>query len=601
LRVVQLLASIRSNEARLSSIFARSPVGIAEISLQGQFLLVNDAICETQGRAREQLLRLNVADVTHPQDLNMTMAALEHLVATGERRSLEQRYVRPDGTVVFCNSLLSLLEDEHGRPRSALAVVVNLSERKRAEEALRSDEQQLRFALDSARMGTWTWDPVEDVALLDARALEILREHVPGRYSVADTLQQHIHPDDLPAWHHAFNRALDPNGTGHFEVQFRWLNWDGAQVWVQQSAQAHFENRHGLRVATRMTGTLLDITERKAAEERQSLLTREVDHRAKNMLATIQAMVSLSARSHGDLSDFVSAVKHRIASLANAHDLMAVTHWEGARLRTLLDDELEPYVTASGNISIVDVGELMLKPAAVTALTMVIHELVTNAAKYGALSVPEGQVSVILRRTESRGLVLEWKERGGPPVKPPQRAGFGSLLISRSLEIEIGGHAELSFDREGVSCLIELPQVQIATPYRTEPINEETAASNELGGNAQVQRRKVLLVEDQATIALEMSATIESLGYEVVGPAATLDEATQFAQNGEFDAAILDIRLGESEVFPAADMLAARKIPFAFATAYGSNALPQRYRSHIVLSKPLNRDLIRKMLRTRLH
>ena len=331
-----------------------------------------------------------------------------------------------------------------------------------AEEVLRSSEARLQFALDAARIGTWSWEPVSDVATADARTLDILGEPGNTTFSLARTPEEHIHPDDILRYRAAVAVALDPRCGGALQVEFRWLRRDGSQLWLLQCGLTQFEGEGSRRRGVRMTGTIMDISDRKTAEERQSLLAREVDHRAKNLLATIQAMISLSARSHTAIEDFVSATQNRIVSLAKAHDLMAVGHWEGAGLRQLVEHELRAYASSKEQVATIEGDRVVLKPSAATALSMVIHELATNAAKYGALSVPDGRVSCRWKRTTDGALALQWQESGGPLVEPPKRKGFGSLLVLKTLEHELGGHAHTDFAREGVRCSITLPADQIA-------------------------------------------------------------------------------------------------------------------------------------------
>jgi two-component sensor histidine kinase/PAS domain-containing protein len=330
------------------------------------------------------------------------------------------------------------------------------------EDALRSSEARLQFALDAAHMGTWSWEPASDVALADARTLAILGEPGETTFSLARTPEERLHPDDIVPYRAAVEAALDPRGNGALHVEFRWIRRDGSQLWLLQCGLTQFEGEGAQRRGVRMTGTVMDITDRKVAEERQSLLAREIDHRAKNLLATIQAMISLSARSHTALEDFVTATQNRIVSLAKAHDLMAVTHWEGAGLRQLVEHELRAYASNKEQVATIEGDRVVLKPSAATALSMVIHELATNAAKYGALSVPDGRVSCRWKCTHDGTLALQWQESGGPLVEPPKRKGFGSLLVLKTLEHELGGHAHTDFAREGVRCSITLPADQIA-------------------------------------------------------------------------------------------------------------------------------------------
>jgi light-regulated signal transduction histidine kinase (bacteriophytochrome) len=196
--------------------------------------------------------------------------------------------------------------------------------------------------------------------------------------------------------------------------------------------------------------------ERAATAAHQAMLMAELDHRVKNALANIQALVQQTKIGAESVASFALALEARIRALGHAHNLMAETHWQGARLRGLIEGELAPY-RSSGNLTISG-EDLTLTAQAASPVTMVIHELTTNAAKYGALSVSDGQLTVAWRRDALGGsLVLTWTERNGPPVSPKSRLGFGSVVIKRSLAHDLKGSAALSFEPDGVVCVLILP------------------------------------------------------------------------------------------------------------------------------------------------
>jgi light-regulated signal transduction histidine kinase (bacteriophytochrome) len=197
--------------------------------------------------------------------------------------------------------------------------------------------------------------------------------------------------------------------------------------------------------------------ERDATVAHQAILMRELDHRVKNVLANIQALVQQTKIGAHSVEDFALSLESRIRALAHAHNLMAETHWQGARLSELIEGELAPYRSAH-NVTLHG-EDVILTAQAASPVTLVIHELTTNAAKYGALSVSEGRLAVDWRReTVSGALVLTWTERNGPPVSPPTRAGFGSVIIKRSLAHDIKGSGALSFEPDGVVCVLTLPE-----------------------------------------------------------------------------------------------------------------------------------------------
>ena len=205
-----------------------------------------------------------------------------------------------------------------------------------------------------------------------------------------------------------------------------------------------------------------DITDRKQAEEREKILAREVDHRAKNLLAIVQATVQLT---HADsVKDFKAAIGGRLQALSNVHTLLAQTRWAGARLRSLVTDELAPYNLEGVPRAHIDGPEVVLEPNSAQAIAVVLHELATNAIKYGALSVRSGRIVVAWSRDETQ-LVFRWSEAGGPPVKEPSRQGFGTRVIGRVVEGELKGKLHFAWRPGGLACEIILPVDHLASGF----------------------------------------------------------------------------------------------------------------------------------------
>jgi two-component sensor histidine kinase len=196
----------------------------------------------------------------------------------------------------------------------------------------------------------------------------------------------------------------------------------------------------------------VDITERKRAEERQSLLTREVDHRAKNALALAQSIVRLTRAD--SVKTYVNAVEGRINALARVHTILSLSSWQGAEISKLIDEELAPY-SRGGQIRLAG-AEVQLQPATAQTLALALHELVTNSAKYGALSVLSGQLSITWD-VEGNMLALSWEETGGPLVRPPTSRGFGTRSLMASVESQLGGQALFDWRAEGLICRLLVP------------------------------------------------------------------------------------------------------------------------------------------------
>ncbi len=200
--------------------------------------------------------------------------------------------------------------------------------------------------------------------------------------------------------------------------------------------------------------------ERRAADARQDLLIHELNHRVKNTLATVQSMARQTARSAATLADFTGSFEARLLAMSQTHNVLTANHWEGAGLRGILSAELEPYAGGRPDRIRLDGPPVPSRPAGGPALGMAIHELATNAAKYGALSVETGQVAVDWEVAWQAGaglLSLRWRESGGPAVAPPARTGFGTRLIRTSLERELAGAVRLDYAASGLACRIAVP------------------------------------------------------------------------------------------------------------------------------------------------
>lgn len=337
------------------------------------------------------------------------------------------------------------------RSRASEASDNELSERRRAEE-------RLKFALDSGRLGSWELD-VETRAY---EASDICKSNY-GR-----TADQDFGFDDLVATIHDSDRArmlaaMDEaiRTGGDYDIEYRVVIPSGETRWVHARGRAAVRDETpviggGVR---RMAGVSLDVTARKRAEERQRLLLNELNHRVKNTLVTVQSMAAQTLRSAEDLNAFREAFEARLIALSQTHNLLTEQNWEGASLREIVDAELEAFAGRE-RLDFDYARDLRLNPKATVAIGMAIHELATNAAKYGALSSPEGRVTVAwaIEPTDAPSrLVLRWTERDGPAVVTPTRRGFGARLLEKGLAGELSGQVRLAYDQSGLVCVMTLP------------------------------------------------------------------------------------------------------------------------------------------------
>jgi two-component system, chemotaxis family, sensor kinase Cph1 len=335
---------------------------------------------------------------------------------------------------------------------------------------------------------------------------------------------------------------------------------------------------------------------RERAHERDRLLMAELDHRVKNTLANIQTLVNQASRSAETLTGFVEGLDGRIQSMAKAHSLLTQSRWEGVSIEGLLREELEPY--CERGVGVVFTGtEIILTPKSALALSLVVHELATNAAKFGAFSVSNGEIGVDWGLRADGGVALVWTERGGPSVTPPRRRGFGSSLIERALALETGGAAIVRYEPTGVICEIGLPAFSVVeASFRATAAVLKPPELLAMPAPLPV-RPRLLVIEDSIFIIMTLEAMCEKLGWDMVGPATRIDEGLRMAREDSFDAALIDVNLDCELSWGIAAVPAAQGIPFAFGTGYDvGSILPAEFAGVPIFSKPFRMaDVERRM------
>jgi two-component sensor histidine kinase len=317
-------------------------------------------------------------------------------------------------------------------------------------EALERQKRTFDLAMIASDMGTWRYTLADNVCIYDENAQRLYGLAEARFLHDEEGVQAKFHPDDLELMWSRVALALDPAGNGHYDVEYRVKQLDGGWRWLSAWGLVEFDGDGPERRPTAIAGASRDLTKLKQAEELQLLLLNELNHRIKNTLATIQAITAQTLRAARDLPSAREALSRRICSLAQVHDLLTVRAWSGANLTDIVMRALDAFtpsqVKASG--AAIDVS-----PKHALALSLALHELATNAIKYGALSCPEGQVGVQWSVREGI-LHLDWEESGGPPVAPPTKKGFGSRLLEEFVVRDLGGDTKLSYDVSGVRCNI---------------------------------------------------------------------------------------------------------------------------------------------------
>ena len=312
---------------------------------------------------------------------------------------------------------------------------------------LLESEQRRSLALAAGKMGSWDWDWINGDWMWDEGQFRIFGVD-PKNFAVTTAnVEALLHPDDVDELRKAVARFN--KGERSYEAEFRVNRPDGEIRWCVGTAAATVDKAGRV---VRVSGVTVDITERKRAEERKNLLAREVDHRAKNALALAQSIVRLTQGE--TVKAYVQAVEGRISALARVHTILSLSSWQGAEIGKLVDEELAPYAT--GDQITFRGADIQLQPATAQTLALALHELVTNSAKYGALSTLSGRLSL---KWGIQGDVLQmiWEEKDGPLVEKPASRGFGTRSVIASIESQLGGQAEFDWRSEGLICRLSVP------------------------------------------------------------------------------------------------------------------------------------------------
>lgn len=372
-------------------------------------------------------------------------------------------------------------------------------------------------------------------------------------------------------------RAMLQRTAAEYEVYYEpWDRWF--------SEKAYPTSDGGLAIYSQ------DITERKRAEELRQMLTGELSHRVKNMLATVQAIATQTLRRSTSSADFVKSFSGRIQSMSLVHSQLSDNDWKGAQLRALVRDQIkqgpvdETRVHATG-------PDVHLDARIVPQVAMMLHELGTNSIKYGALSKPDGVISLTWT-AERDELYMRWQERGGPPVQAPVKRGLGTTLVEQSAK-GAGGKAHMIVEAGGVSW-----EIRLLLPADSGKIADALAASPERKSKdlppkpvlqpavRRLTGKRFLIVEDEPLVAMDLCDVLEGAGAEIVGSTGNASDAIAYIDGEALHGVLLDANLFGTPVDAIAAALTRKGVPFAFVTGYGEASLPAAFKSAPLLPKP---------------
>jgi PAS domain S-box-containing protein len=452
-------ARLVEQDQRLDATYEHAGLAISEVAADGRLLRVNEATCATTGYPREELLALTVFDVTHPEDRPRDQQSFRNqLDGADDRYAIEKRLVRKDGGIIWVNITSSTVRDAEGTFLFGIRVLQDITERKRAEEALRNSEQRLREILAAMPAAIYTTDADGRLTFYNRAAVDLWGcEPELGTSRWCGSWQLY-YPDGRPMAHDECPMAITlRQGRPVVGAEAVAERPDGTRVpFIPHPTPLH--DASGRLIGA--VNMLVDITERKRAEARQKTLLDELNHRVKNTLATVQSLATQTIRGSGVALAVRRTFEGRLFALSRAHDQLTRTQWESADLKSILEDIFAPFGSGEQSRVALDGTSVKLPPQPALLLAMVLHELATNAAKYGSLSVPNGCLGV--RWAVSRGpapprLEIDWRENGGPPIRPPTRKGFGSRLFERAIRQELNGESEVAYTPDGLRCRIEIP------------------------------------------------------------------------------------------------------------------------------------------------
>jgi PAS domain S-box-containing protein len=463
-----VVTALRAMSRASDGILDMLPIATFICDAKGTILQYNRRAVEIWGRTPQpETTHQDFTADTNFFNLDGTSAQtsmIAEVLASGTPvRDAERIVERGDGTRVIVSVNIDPLRNTKGELVGAVNCFLDVTERKRTDAALESSrlhaleqEQRLAATYEHAAIGISEIAPDGTFLRVNEAITAITgysREHL-----LANKLFTHTHPDDADPDREAFRKQI-AGELEFYSVEKRFVRKDGRLIWLSvRSSPIRAADGHLLYLVR----VVQDITERKASERRQKLLMDELNHRVKNTLATVQSLASQTARGAPTPAAFRESFEGRLIALSKAHDQLTMHHWESAALRELLSANIAPYVVDGMERVVLRGEDVVLRPRAVLTLAMAFHELTTNAAKYGALSVPGGRIEIHWRsfRHEDDGrqlLRIVWTEQGGPPVAGPRERGFGSKLIEGSIAAELGGRASLAFDPAGLRCEIDIP------------------------------------------------------------------------------------------------------------------------------------------------
>jgi PAS domain S-box-containing protein len=456
-------------------------------------------------------------------------------------------------------------------------------ERLRSDEALRQSEERYKGIYENAGTGIYSVDLTGRFQYCNPAyaSMHGYTEEELRKLSIKDV----VHPEDWPR-HTPEIQLLTSGKIPSFEIMNRCVAKGGDLLWVHKHVSLL---RDAAGRPASIFALVTDVTERKKNEECIALLMREVNHRSKNLLALVQAI----ARQTKAPGDFLNRFDERLQALAAGDDLLIKNEWRGVNLAELARSQLAHVIDPVDARIELSGPPILVSASTAQTLGMALHELATNAGKYGALSNHTGRVELfwnVKDGTPSGGLfTIDWRESGGPPVTEPSHSGFGSSVIRNMVEYNLNAEVRLDFFPAGVEWRLQCPLAVVVGAKQP-----AARATSGMGGDGEPRGgpARVLVVEDEPLVADEISRILGDAGFEVVGPAGRVEKAFHLLNNVGCDAAVLDMQLDGETSELIARVLAARGTPFVTVSGYYQDQRPRGFEEATFLAKPLQSELL---------
>jgi PAS domain S-box-containing protein len=476
---IQAEQALQESQRNLAAVFEALPLGVALIDQNGKPIMSNEVFksfapqeIPSRDHARQELWQGYTQDgkLIEPHDYPGARALRGEKIWPGQEFLF---WGNPGSRPIWTRVAAIPIRDQSGRIVGATAVVADVDQEKRASDGLRESEARFKHASELARFGAYEYDVATNRAKWSPGFFALV-----GRDDVKETSMesflQFVHADDRLR----VSARIDAIKTqiGPYELEYRIMLADGSDIWVMDRGEISATSDNSTLPAVRAVGIVLDITERKRNEQHQALMMNELNHRVKNTLATIQSMASQTMRSSPDLAQARTRFEARLLSLSKAHDVLTREKWESASLNEIVDRAIFPYSGQFQERFVVEGPAIRVPAQMALAFAMTLHELCTNAVKYGALSKDHGKVSITWKIAKSRSvqrtLIFRWVEKDGPVVAMPSAKGFGTKLIERNLASELGGKVKMSFAKTGLVCVITTT-LNGGTPKRPSQANRK--------------------------------------------------------------------------------------------------------------------------------